>query len=158
MEKLYKSISGVLHYQEAWFEDGLFYHHWGRVGEIGEHTSTPAGTRPNKKRMIRAALAPAMADGYSPININDHVVLLIEFAVEDLGTNEDLVKRYALEHRMNETLGWAGVGHCDGGSCGSGTMEVCCYVIDFAIAFKVVANDLQQTEFADYTRIFLEEA
>lgn len=55
-------------------------------------------------------------------------------------------------------LGWTGLGHCDGGSIGSGTMEVCCFVVDFEIGRKVIAADLKGTKFDDYTRIFDEGA
>ncbi len=158
LDKLYKLIDGVLYYQEAWIEEGLFYHHWGRVGETGEHTATPVGKRASEKRLCKTALAPALADGYAPIASEDHAVLLIEFAVDGFGTDEDLEKRRALQRRMNETLGWAGVGHCDGGSCGAGTMEVCCYVVHFEVAQQVVAQDLRDTQFADYTRIYREDA
>lgn len=75
-----------------------------------------------------------------------------------MGTDTDLDKRYSLQDRMNETLGWTGLGNCDGGSIGSGTMEVCCFVVDFGIAKKVIERDLRETEFADYTRIFDENA
>ncbi|WP_201778926.1 hypothetical protein [Rhodopirellula islandica] len=57
---------------------------------------------------------------------------------------------------MNETLGWTGLGHCDGGSIGSGTMETCCIVVDFEIAKRVIAADLAGTKFADFTQIILE--
>ena len=59
---------------------------------------------------------------------------------------------------MDEVLGWTGLGHCEGGSIGSGTMEVCCFVVDFDIAKKVIETKLKDTEFADYTRIFDENA
>jgi hypothetical protein len=59
---------------------------------------------------------------------------------------------------MNETLGWTGLGNCDGGSIGSGTMEVCCFVVDFKIAKRVVEKDLKNTKFADYSRICDERA
>ena len=71
-----------------------------------------------------------------------------------MGCGEDVEKRYLLQDRMNETLGWTGLGHCDGGSIGSGTMEVCCYVVDFEIAKNVIENDLKGTEFEDYMRIY----
>ena len=71
-----------------------------------------------------------------------------------MGCGEDVEKRYLLQDRMNETLGWTGLGHCDGGSIGSGTMEVCCYVVDFENAKNVIENDLMGTEFEDYLRIY----
>ena len=45
-----------------------------------------------------------------------------------------------------------------GGSIGSGTMEVCCFVVDFELAKTVIEADLKDTEFADFTRIYDEEA
>ena len=48
---------------------------------------------------------------------------------------------------MNETLGWTGLGHTDGGSIGSGSMEVGCIVVDFDVAKKVIIEDLKNTEF-----------
>ena len=81
---------------------------------------------------------------------------MIEYKVDGFGNEADLDKRHRLEDRMNETLGWTGVGACDGGSIGSGTMEVCCFVVDFKIAQAVVENDLAGTEFADYSRIYEE--
>ena len=71
-----------------------------------------------------------------------------------MGDVEDLEKRHRLEDRMNETLGWTGLRMCDGGSIGSGTMEVCCYVVDFDMAKKVIEEDLKGTEFSDYIRIY----
>lgn len=46
------------------------------------------------------------------------------------------------------------MGMCDGGSIGSGSMEVCSYVVDFEVAKILIENDLAGTEFANYTRIF----
>lgn len=45
----------------------------------------------------------------------------------------DLKKRTRLEDHLNELLGWTGLGHCDGGSIGSGTLEACCLVVDCAM-------------------------
>ncbi|EMK3326064.1 hypothetical protein V8035_004546, partial [Vibrio vulnificus] len=84
--------------------------------------------------------------------------LLIEYEVDGLGTSDALDKRAKLQDRMNETLGWTGLGHCDGGSIGSGTMEVCNYVVDFEVAKIVIENDLKGTEFDNYTRIYDENA
>jgi hypothetical protein len=75
-----------------------------------------------------------------------------------MGNSEDLDKRHRLQERMDETLGWTGLGHCDGGSIGSGTMEVCNFVVDYEIAKRVIEEDLSGTEFANFTRIYDENA
>lgn len=59
---------------------------------------------------------------------------------------------------MNETLGWTGLGFCDGGSIGSGTMEVCNFVVDFEIAKAIIEKGIKGSEFENFTRIYDEEA
>jgi len=66
-----------------------------------------------------------------------------------MGTPDDLEKRTRLQSRMDQTIGWTGLGHCDGGSIGSGTMEVCCFVVDFEVARQVIEKDLTNTEFSN---------
>jgi hypothetical protein len=74
--------------------------------------------------------------------------------VDGFGTEDDLNKRNRLMERMDETLGWTGLGNCDGGSIGSNTMEICAYVADFEIAEKTIQEDLKGTEFDDFARIY----
>ncbi len=157
MQKLYKKSQEALLYQEAWVEGGLLYHHWGQIGETGEHTANAVKKGASKSKLIAGALKKAREDGYSPIDDDDRAVLQIEFKVVGFGTEADFDKRQKLQNRMNETLGWVGIGHCDGGSSGSGTMEVCCYVVDYDIARRVVESDLKGTEFDDYLRIYRED-
>ena len=101
-------------------------------------------------------LAEPLSKGYPPLNEEDFSILLIEYAIDGMGNKKDLEKRHALEDRMNETLGWTGLGNCDGGSIGSGKMEVCCFVADFNIAKRVIADDLAGTDFEDFARIIRE--
>ena len=108
--------------------------------------------------VIQKEIDELVAQGFAPVDQEDHATLLIEYEVSGMGTTADVDKRYRLESRMNETLGWTGLGACDGGSIGSGTMEVCNFVVDFSIAKKVIEADLVDTEFANYTRIYDEGA
>jgi hypothetical protein len=129
-------------------------------GVLGERGQTRAVELPDNSDLGEAiieALTAAAADGFVPAGDFGESMLLIEFPVNGFGTQQDLEKRHALEARMNETLGWTGLGNCDGGSSGSGTMEVCCIVADFAIAKRVIETDLAGTEFGDYKRIYQED-
>ncbi|WP_426669329.1 hypothetical protein ACPPVU_24310 [Mucilaginibacter sp. McL0603] len=108
----------------------------------------------NFRKKIQKEITIKSKEGIGEIDIDDHYTLLIEFAVDGMGSPEDLEKRTRLQSKMNETLGWTGLGHCDGGSIGSGTMEVCCYVVDFDTAKKMIEQDLKSTEFSNYTRIY----
>jgi hypothetical protein len=157
MLKLYKRTDGVLHYHEAWLNGKTIYEHWGVAGEQGETKEHPLPKGKDEEDAILDILASAAEAGYRPIDMEDHATLIIEYAVDGMGTGEDVDKRHALEERMGETLGWTGLGACDGGSIGSGTMEVCCFVADFDVAKRVIEADLAGTEFSDFTRIYNED-
>lgn len=155
MLKLYKNIDGNLHYWESWDKDEkMGVVQWGIVGTKGESEEIGSSfLRPLGKK-IQKLTDEKIAEGYHPLEDDELFTLLIEYDVDGMGTADDLDKRHRLQGRMDETLGWTGLGHCDGGSIGSGTMEVCCFVVDFETAKGVIENDLKDTEFENYTRIF----
>jgi hypothetical protein len=124
------------------------------VGERGQDIEHKRNKKLSEEKDLEHVLSKPLSEGFEPIAIDDHAVLMIEYPVEGMGTAKDLKKRHALEDRMNETLGWTGLGNCDGGSIGSGTMEVCCFVVDFRIARRVIEEYLKNTKFADYARIY----
>ncbi|QDH70755.1 hypothetical protein [Marilutibacter alkalisoli] len=160
MLKLYKQIDGKLHYNEAWAEpeNEAIVEHWGVIGEKGETKNHPLAPDLDEDEQISLVLSSAAENGFAPFDDDDMRILLVEYAVEGMGTKADVKKRQDLEGVLNESLGWTGLGHCDGGSIGSGTMEACCYVVDFGIAKDVLIKDLAETRFGDYTRIYDENA
>lgn len=155
MLKLYRREGDkVTAYHEAWVHGAKVIEHWGPLGERGESREHPRDKKLSPKKNIQQVLAAAVKAGYKPIDVEDHATLLIEYPIKGMGSTKDLDKRHALEDRMNETLGWTGLGHCDGGSSGSGTMEVCCFVVDFDTAKQTIEADLKGTQFSDYSRIY----
>jgi len=156
MVKLYKHADNEILYWETWNikgEDKAIVH-WGTLGEKGDDIEVKSVPSASFKDQIQKEIDSKLSEGYKTIDIDDHFTLIIEFKVNGMGIVEDLEKRYRLEDRMGETLGWTGLGKCDGGSMGSGTMEICCYVVDFKIAKRVIEQDLKDTEFSNYTRIY----
>ena len=155
MIKLYKKIDNKLHYWETWDKDaktGIV--HWGEVGSQGQDKEIKSGLKENYATKIRKELDQKTTEGYSEFDEDKYSFLEIEYKIDGFGTEQDLDKRHRLEGKMNEVLGWTGLGHTDGGSIGSGTMEVGCRVVDFEIAKKVVEESLRNTEFENYSRIF----
>jgi hypothetical protein len=61
---------------------------------------------------IQPEIDRLVADGFAPVDIGNHHVLLIEHTVEGLGNESDLEKRHRLEARTNEALWWTGLGMC----------------------------------------------
>jgi hypothetical protein len=153
MLKLYKNIDGILHYWETWDRDnktGVI--HWGIVGERGQSEEIKSDLLKSFKVKIQKLVDQKIKEGFE--EIEDLYTLLIEYSIDGNGLPQDVDKRHKLEKRMNELLGWTGLGNCDGGSIGSGTMESCCFVVDFEIAKRVIEQDLKNTEFENYCRIF----
>lgn len=126
------------------------------MGTTGESKNVKNSLFKKAEKVIQKEIDNKVNDGFSPSD--EEYTLLVEYAVDGFGTSEDLDKRNRLIDRLNEILGWTGLGHCDGGSIGSGTMEVCNYVVDFEVAKRVIDAELKGTEFENYTRIYDEEA
>jgi len=155
MLKLYRLNDGRKMYWESWEnDDGSHTIHLGELGADGITKSVTRTPTASALELTQQDAALVSARGFRAIPIEDHLTLMIEYVVDGFGTTADLEKRHRLEARMNETLGWTGLGACDGGSSGHGTMEVCNFVVDFEIAKSVIERDLAATEFANYTRIF----
>lgn len=154
MIKLYKFTDSSKLYWETWEYDGVHTIHWGELGARGTSKQFPAHPSSDATALIQDEIKEKFAEGFEPIELDDHSTLLIEFSINGMGNTEDLDKRHRLEERMDELLGWTGLGNCDGGSMGSGTMDVYCYVVDFDVAKGITEADLMGTEFADYTRIY----
>jgi len=155
MLKLYRKDAEVINYWETWDKDdktGLI--HWGTVGEVGQSEEVHSNLLSSFRKKIQTIINKKVDEGYRQIDIDDHYTLLIEYTIEGMGTPEDIEKRTRLQDKMDDVLGWTGLGHCDGGSIGSGSMEACCFVIDFSLAKIVIEKSLQNTEFANYVRIY----
>ncbi|MGX4641465.1 hypothetical protein [Massilia sp. SYSU DXS3249] len=157
MLKLYRFADGKKEYWETWEDDsGSHTIHWGELGTHGESRNVRSNLFAKAEKTIQKEIDRLVKLGFCPIDLDDHHTLLVEYAVDGMGTGDDLEKRHRLEDRMNEILGWTGLGMCDGGSIGGGSMEVCSYVVDFEMAKAVIEEDLAGTEFANHTRIFCE--
>jgi hypothetical protein len=154
MLKLYRRQGDrVTHYHEAWVNKGIVIEHWGELGTRGAQKNHPIKQKSDGEEILRAVLKPALDAGFEPINADRLQIVLVQYKINGFGSVEDLKKRHELEDRLNETLGWTGLGHVDGGSIGSNTMEAACFVVDVEVAKRVLAEDLRGTKFGDYYRI-----
>ncbi|WP_438483373.1 hypothetical protein [Oleiharenicola lentus] len=152
MIRLYRKNSDGLEYWETWEADGKHTIHSGQAGYRGKSETVRGSLFRSSAKTIDALIAEKKKEGF--YQIPNLETMIIEFTIRGRGTPEDLEKRHRLEDRMNETLGWTGLGHCDGGRIGSGTMEVRCFVVNFEIAAKSVTADLAGTEFSRFSRIY----
>jgi hypothetical protein len=84
---------------------------------------------------------------------DDLPILVVEYAFSG-SESQSLEKRHALEDWLDELLGEHDLGSCDGGSIGSGTMEVFCDVADYAKAKRLVEREIRATPYAGFARIY----
>ena len=155
MFKLYKRLpSGKLAYHEAWESQGTIYDHFGEVGDEGETRELPVKSREGRTE-LKALLDQARRDGFAELDPEHR--LIVEYPIDGMGTSDDVDKMAKLEYELNEVLGWTALGKCDGNSIGSGTMEVCCFVVDYSLAKSVIVKGLAGTAFANYSRIYDED-
>jgi len=155
MLKLYRLKDNQLWYWETWDKDEkTAIVHWGIVGEQGQNKEVKVGLFSNFRKNVQKEIDEKLKEGYREFDQDKVSFLEIEYIIDGFGTEQDLEKRHRLEAKMDEVLGWTGLGHTDGGSIGSGTMEVGCMVVDFDTAKKVIEENLKGTEFGNYSRIF----
>lgn len=155
--RLYRFADGKKEYWQTWKEEnGSHTIHWGELGTRGESKNVRSTLFAKAEKTVQKEIDRMVKLGYCPLDPESHNGLIIEYTVDKMGTGQDLEKRHRLEDRMDEILGSTGMGTCDGGSIGSGSMEVFSYVVDFELAKRIVEKELAGTEFADYTRVFSE--
>ena len=134
--KLYKIDNNKLLYWEAWNNKNNYTIHWGIVGTKGETKEIIKTFFNSPKNNVIEEEKDFRNKGYA--EITDLKTIIIQYKIDEFGTNDDLNKRYEIEEFMNNELGWYGLGYCDGGDIGSGTMNIFCLVVDIEIAVKTI--------------------
>lgn len=148
--KLYRRVDGRLEYHEAWHVDGGVIEHWGTCGDRGETRRHSALDTKEQGRVLGWLRSVAHASGFRPIAPSRMVTLVVECPIASFGLESDLGRRHALEDFLSEQTGWMGLGHCDGGSGGSGSMEAFAIVVDGKIAMRALTAALAASPFSDF--------
>ncbi|HVY49038.1 MAG TPA: hypothetical protein VHB21_24275 [Minicystis sp.] len=74
---------------------------------------------------------------------------MVQVRVPSWGDVDDLELRYAIEDEVGARLGDAGLGHCDGGDIGSGTVNAFFYVTDVGPAVATMIAAVRALGLAD---------
>jgi len=153
--KLYRRTSGSLEYHEAWPGDGVVMEHWGRCGDGGEVREHPATTDRQVGRVLAEIETGARRAGFRPVAPSRHTALVVEYEMPTGGSaGPTTPDRAELEEALDQLVGWLGLGHCDGGSTGSGTMEVFLDVVDYECARSALMRELASGPYAQFSRIY----
>ncbi|MCU0678490.1 MAG: hypothetical protein MUF19_02810 [Candidatus Pacebacteria bacterium] len=152
MEKLYKHTANeIYNYYEVWLDTNKVVVHTGVIGHIGETEHIHAKSEAEKNEIYATKIAKAKNEGYTLLAPEYYQHLVIQFETEGggWGSQIDLDKRDALEHMLNEALGWSGNGHCDGGDIGSGTINLFCLVVDAKLAVQTIVDKFTSESIVD---------
>ena len=154
MIKLYRRDStGVFEYHEAWVSDSEIVEHWGTVGGRGQRRVTALDENQDETSALEGVLSEARAEGFASLPEDAHSCLRIEYPIQGRGCGADLARRAALEERLNQLLGWAGLGQTGTSSIVPGTLSIVCHVVDPQLAKRCISNGLLGTEFDDYREL-----
>src|SRR5437762_12364256 len=149
MLKLYRATERGTEYWEAWATATEITIHWGKLGDEGENREIPIKPGINPNDTIKSEAKPIRAAGFKPLKSSQLRSIVVQYKIEGHGSTADLDKRVAVEELMDERLGWTGLGHCDGGDIGSGTMNIFCYVADARIGESVIVRELEASKFLE---------
>jgi hypothetical protein len=124
------------------------YSYKGQVGASGAITRLPVSGR-IFDAMIEDEISEATADGYSELNEDELIWLVIQYNIDGMGSEEDLDRRGRIEDIIQACLEHTGNGQCDGGDIGSGTMNVFVQVVNPEAAQKTIIESLGRFGFLD---------
>jgi predicted DNA-binding WGR domain protein len=149
--KLYKKQDGVLYYWETWNRTPKNATiHWGVVGERGSVETVRATSQVKFAALIQEKVNEKRAEGYA--ESSTETLLEIEYEAKTMSPVR-LKKLHRLCERLDQLMGWTGLGYLDGNGIGFGKMDVTVVVVDYEIAKRVIIADLEDTEFARYLKI-----
>ncbi len=152
---LYKRIDGALHFRAATAGDGLVAFRQGIVGTRAPATQHPLRADEDPTPLLERLLEPARAEGFAAIDLDEQATLLVEYASRD--DDPEATDRWDVQAHLDELLHATGLGECDSSTSGTGSVEVCCFVVDFALAKRVIEADLRGGPFGNYRRIVRED-
>lgn len=142
MLKLYKQQDDKTLYWATWSNDQFITIQKGVLGDAGAMDTFIISKEVDA--LIAKETARLRAQGYTEIEPEKSVSLIIQYQIEGWGTDDDLDKRNEVMDLMDDCLGRTGLGHCDGGDMGSGTANIFCPVVDSYLARDVIVKCLAE--------------
>lgn len=142
MVKLYKSHLNNTEYFEVWLnDDGVSLTiHTGNVGDTGQTEDVfydEEGDLPVKVAMNQLVLAQK-EKGFHSVNL---IELVVQYISKE---KESITEKDAVEILLNESLGWTGNGHCEGGHAEAGIVNLFCYVVDKDVAVDTIRKAFEE--------------
>lgn len=141
--KVYRTVNGVTEFWESWNEKGEAFVRSGKVGETAEIRKYSMKD-PRQASEIIKAVERVEKQGFTAREMDDFIQIVIHYRLARWGSSEDHARRVRIEELMNDCLVPTGLGYCDGGDIGSGTINIFCEVVDAAAAEPIIVAKLTE--------------
>ncbi|MGD0736177.1 MAG: hypothetical protein ABR976_13570 [Terracidiphilus sp.] len=141
--KVYRTKDGIMEYWDSWTESGVVFIHSGKVGEPGQTRTFNLKERGAATQILKE-VEQIEKSGFTARQFEEDVQVVIHYRLERWGSVDDHTRRVAIEDLMTNCLRRTGLGYCDGGDIGSGTINIFCEVVDAAIAEPIIVNQLRE--------------
>ncbi|MEM9573163.1 MAG: hypothetical protein AAF996_16975 [Pseudomonadota bacterium] len=148
----------VAAYHEVWVElnPRRIVEHWGMLGTRGDTDAHRIKLLRSLEKQIDDLLDPARALGFTEIDPSAYQTLVVEYLLSEAWRRDDALKIKEAEDALTEVLGWTGLGTCEGETITETAIEFTCRVLDIDLATSRIVEQMTDTEFADYSRIYSE--
>lgn len=145
-------------YHEVWveFSPRRIVEHWGHIGARGDIDTHRIKLLRSLEKQIDDLLDPARALGFTEIGPGEYSALIVEYPLSEAWRRDDVLKIREAEDALTEVLGWTGLGSCEGDKITDLAVEFTCRVLDPDLAKTRIEEQMADTEFADYSRIYQE--
>lgn len=154
MKKFYKFENDQIFYHETWFNRSrnMITIHSGKVGEMGETqdygSSTPINDNTDHEiaKFFHDFELQCHDDGYFALTSDQTHMVVIQFPLTTKdGEKQDLWFKDRVCERLNEHLGWRGLGNVDGFDIGMYQMNVFCFVCNATLAIQHIQQCLKES-------------
>lgn len=145
-------------YHEAWVEPQhrRIVEHWGYIGEAGETATHRVHILGSLEKQFAGVLQGARELGFQELSESAYATLIVEFVLTGDGSIADQDKQEDVTDALTEKLGWLGLGFCEEGRVIDDKIEICCRVLNVDLANTTIAEALDGSVFANYSRIYQE--
>ena len=149
--KLYKKQDGILYYWQIWSKSPKsILIDWGVAGERSSRETIKAKNKSTCEAIVQEQINKKRQEGFA--EAAKEYILEIEYKAEPMTSNK-LTKLHRLGDHLDYFLFYNGLGAFDGNGFGFGKMDVSVIVVDFEIAKRVIAAELEDTIFGNYLSI-----
>ena len=139
----YLQTHAHIQYWESWNEGTEAFIRSGKVGEISEIRKFTMKDPRQASEMMKE-IERVQNSGFTPREMEQMIQVVIHYRLERWGSTLDHDRRVKIEDLMNDCLIASGLGFCDGGDIGSGTINIFCEVVDAEVAERIIVDKLRE--------------